>query len=231
MAGLSGRHPAVFWTRRREPAADSKGKSVSPSNPTERRRAGRPRPRRDDLARYAGETVDDLAGPNPRLVFVGINPGLWTAATNTPFAHPGNRFYPALTQAHLIEPPLDPAAGLLPAERRHFLERGLAVTNFVNRATARASELTDDEIRRGGVEVLEKLRRWRPAAVAILGVTAYRVGFERPRAQRGEQPERLAGARTFVFGNPSGLNAHETIGTLAAAFAQAATAAGIAPLV
>lgn len=189
-----------------------------------------PRPTRDELAAYANTPVDDLAGDDPRLVFVGINPGLWTAATNTPFARPGNRFWPALVAAGLIRQPADPAAGLTSTERRHIIERGIAITNFVNRATARAAELDDDEISAGAVELQDRLLRWKPRAVAVLGITAYRQGFHRPRAQRGRQPVDIAGAPTFLFGNPSGLNAHETVESLAEGFSAAARIGGITPL-
>ena len=188
-----------------------------------------PRPERADLAAYAGATVDDLVPTTMRLLFVGINPGLWTAATNTHFAYPSNRFYPALVAAGLSPPFADPASGLEASELDALQAKGIGMTNIVARATARADELAPAEIRAGGVILVERIRVWRPAVVAVLGLTAYRTAFRRPQAQRGEQAGGLGGARTFVFGNPSGLNAHETIDTLAAGFREAATAAGLVP--
>jgi double-stranded uracil-DNA glycosylase len=184
---------------------------------------------RAELDRYRGATVPDLVGDTPpRLVVVGINPGLWTAATQTHFAHPSNRFYPALHRAGITRRELDGVAGLNGADRDELLERGLAITNVVARATARAAELTSDELRAGADALRARLRRWRPAVVAIAGVSTYRVAFHRPRAGLGDQHETLAGAALWVVPNPSGLNAHETIDSLAQWYAAAARAAGIA---
>lgn len=183
---------------------------------------------RAELERYRDRTVPDLVGDTPpRLVVVGINPGLWTAATQTHFAHPSNRFYPALHRAGITRHEVDPAAGLRDADRAALLARGLAITNVVARATARASELRPAELRAGAAALRDRLRRWGPAVVAIAGVTTYRVAFERPRARLGAQDEGLAGAALWVVPNPSGLNAHETVDSLARWYAAAASAAGI----
>lgn len=182
---------------------------------------------REELEAYRDSTVPDLVGDHPLLVFVGINPGLWTAATQTHFAHPGNRFYPALLRAGVISRPIDPAAGMTSEDREHLIERGIAITNIAPRATARAAELRRDELRAGARALDERIAVWRPRVVAIAGVTAYRVGFDRPRAQQGPQDERLAGARLWIVPNPSGLNAHETVTGLAAAYRRVARAAGI----
>jgi TDG/mug DNA glycosylase family protein len=171
--------------------------------------------------------VPDLVGPGLRLLFVGINPGLWTAATQTHFAHPGNRFYPALFAAGIIDAPIDRGVGMTDDERRSLIARGLGITNIVHRATAKASELTTEELRAGGVELRAFVRARRPAVVAVAGITAYRAAFSSPKAMMGEQPERLEGARLFVVPNPSGLNAHETTASLAAAYREAALAAGV----
>jgi double-stranded uracil-DNA glycosylase len=184
---------------------------------------------RAELEGYRDVTVPDLVGDAPpRLVVVGINPGLWTAATQTHFAHPSNRFYPALHRAGIIRWELDRVAGLRDADRDELLGRGLAITNLVARATARAAELTTAELRAGADALRARLRRWRPAVVAIAGVTTYRVAFARPRARLGEQTETLEGAALWVVPNPSGLNAHETVDSLAHWYAMAARAAGIA---
>lgn len=182
---------------------------------------------RAELESYRDAEVPDLLGPGLRLLFVGINPGLWTAATQTHFAHPVNRFYPALLQAGILERRIDPAAGMTDDDRDYLRSRGIGITNVVRRATARASELTVAELRAGGVELAATVRRTAPAVVAIAGITAYRSAFGRPLATPGRQPEPLAGAELWVVPNPSGLNAHETVASLADAYAQAARAAGV----
>lgn len=172
--------------------------------------------------------VPDLIGDlSPRLVFVGINPGLWTAATQTHFAHPSNRFYPALHRAGITSREFDRVGGLRDADRRELTDRGIAITNVVVRATARAAELTTAELRGGAERLVARLERWRPDVVAIAGVTTYRTAFRRPKAQLGPQTERMAGAELFVVPNPSGLNAHETVESLAAWYREAAIAAGV----
>lgn len=174
-----------------------------------------------------GATVPDLVGPDVKLLFVGINPGLWTAATQTHFAHPGNRFYPALLEAGIIDTPVDRGVGMTEGDRRSLIGRGIGITNIAHRATAKASELTPDELRAGGEQLRAVVRAHRPAVVAIAGITAFRTAFSQPKALMGEQPERFEGSRLFVVPNPSGLNAHETTASLAAAYRHVARAAGI----
>ncbi len=182
---------------------------------------------RAELEQFRDQGVPDLVGPGVRLLFVGINPGLWTAATQTHFAHPGNRFYPALRLAGIVDRDLDRAAGFDDADRAYVLSRGLGNTNLVNRATARADELTAAELRAGAERLRETVARWRPRVVAVAGITAYRTAFGEPKAQVGRQPTDLAGAELWVVPNPSGLNAHHTTATLAAAYAEPARAAGL----
>jgi double-stranded uracil-DNA glycosylase len=185
---------------------------------------------REELESFRDAEVPDLVGDGtPRLVFVGINPGLWTAATGTHFAHPSNRFYLALHRAGITDRELDRVHGITDDDRRHLLERGVAITNLVRRATARASELSTAELRAGAVELAARLERWRPAVVAIAGIGAYRTAFGRPRAAAGRQPERLGGAELWLVPNPSGLNAHETTDSLAVSYREVAEAAGILP--
>ncbi|GAA1478254.1 hypothetical protein GCM10009623_27000 [Nocardioides aestuarii] len=192
--------------------------------------ADRPRSfTRAELESFRGTEVPDLVGPDVRLLFVGINPGLWTAAVQTHFAHPGNRFYPALLRAGILEHPVDPAAGMTDDDRRRVLARGVGITNLVRRATARADELGATELREGGERLLATVERVRPRVVAVAGITAYRTAFGDRKAQGGRQPEPLAGAELWVVPNPSGLNAHETVETLAAAYAEPARAAGLLP--
>lgn len=182
---------------------------------------------RAELESFRGAAVPDLVGDDVRLLFVGINPGLWTAATQTHFAHPGNRFYPALRLAGLIEREVDRSAGFTGEDRAHLIERGIGITNLVNRATARASELTADELQRGRARLVNLVEATDPEVVAIAGVTAYRTAFRRPRAGVGRQPEPLAGAELWVVPNPSGLNAHETVESLAAWYRRVGRAAAI----
>lgn len=182
---------------------------------------------RAELDRYRNTTVPDLVEPGLRLLFVGINPGLWTAATKTHFAHPSNRFYPALTRAGIIERAIDPAAGMTDEDRRHLTDRGIGITNLVERATARAGELGAAELAAGAARLEKFVETHRPLVVAVAGITAYRTAFGRRRAIVGPQPETLSGAELWVVPNPSGLNAHENVDTLAAWYAKVANAAGV----
>lgn len=185
---------------------------------------------RTELESFRDAEVPDLLpadGSRVRLLFVGINPGLWTAATRTHFAHPGNRFYPALLRAGIVEHAIDPAAGMTDEDRAHLLDRGIGITNIVARATARADELTKDELREGGQRLRATVRRVRPEVVAVAGITAYRSAFGVQRAVAGRQPEPFENAVLWVVPNPSGLNAHETADSLAAAYAEPAREAGV----
>lgn len=188
---------------------------------------------RAELEEYRGQEVDDLVGPGLKLLFVGINPGLWTAAVNTHFAHPVNRFYPALALAGISGYEIDRAAGMSDADRADLIARGIGITNLVRRATARADELSREELREGGERLQAFVAEHRPAVVAIAGITAYRDAFGERRAAAGRQPETLesaarwSGAALWVVPNPSGLNAHETVATLAAAYAAPAAEAGV----
>ena len=182
--------------------------------------------RRAELEAFRDLAVPDLVGPGLRLLFVGINPGLWTAATQTHFAHPGNRFYPALRQAGILDRDMDRAAGVTDADRDYLVARGLGITNLVNRATARADEPSPEELQAGVVRLTKLLSKHRPQVVAVAGITAYRTAFRRPRAVSGEQPESLAGARLWVVPNPSGLNAHHQLPDLARIYGQLRPPAG-----
>src|SRR5690554_1117765 len=182
---------------------------------------------RAELESYRDAEIPDLVAPGIRLLFVGINPGLWTAATMTPFAHPGNRFYPALAAAGIIPAVPGFAEGLSDAEKKKLTDAGLGISNLVNRATVRADELSTADLRAGATRLEQKVAGWKPLVVAIVGITAYRAGFARPKARAGRQEERMSGAELWVVPNPSGLNAHETVATLAAAYAEPARAAGV----
>lgn len=170
---------------------------------------------REELEGFRDATVPDLIGPGLRLLFVGINPGLWTAATGTHFAHPGNRFYPALLKAGVIDRVIDRSAGFTDEDRTHLIERGIGITNLVPRATVRASELGDAELRAGCERLRELTAEKTPAVVAVAGITAYRAAFSDRKAVMGKQPNPIGSAGLWVVPNPSGLNAHETVESLA----------------
>ncbi|MDT0203513.1 mismatch-specific DNA-glycosylase [Nocardioides sp. AE5] len=182
---------------------------------------------RAELESFRDKEVPDLLGDDLRLLFVGINPGLWTAATQTHFAHPVNRFYPALLRAGIIEREVSPSDGMDEADREHLRGRGIGITNLVRRATARADELSADELREGGERLLALVAERGPTVVAIAGITAYRTAFGQRKASVGRQPEPFGPAVLWVVPNPSGLNAHATVESLAQAYAEPARAAGI----
>ncbi|MBA3743696.1 mismatch-specific DNA-glycosylase [Sporichthya sp.] len=185
---------------------------------------------RTELETFRGATLPDLVGPEVKLLFVGINPGLWTAAVQAHFAKRGNRFYPALYRAGITDWLIDASAGYRPEDLEHLEQRGLGITNVVPITTARADELTVDQLVAGGQALVRRSRRIGPAVVAVLGVTAYRAAFGRPKAAAGRQPETLGGAELWVAPNPSGLNAHAQVADLAAAYREIAVAAGITVL-
>lgn len=178
---------------------------------------------RAELESYAGRTIPDLVPDDLRLLFVGINPGLMSAATGLHFAFAGNRFYPALRSAGIL-----PADAVTAADARPLLlERGIGITNIAARASARADELTKAELLDGRIRLEAFVERHRPKVVAIAGITSYRSAFERKNAVAGRQPETIGGATLWVVPNPSGLNAHETVESLAAAYRDAAVAGGV----
>ncbi|MEU0466197.1 G/U mismatch-specific DNA glycosylase [Amycolatopsis sp. NPDC006131] len=171
------------------------------------------RPTREQLAAAAGTTIPDVLRPGLDVLFCGINPGLYSGATGYHFARPGNRFWPALHASGFTPRRFDPS------EQDELLDLGLGITNVVNRATARADELTDEELRAGGVRLAAKVAEYRPRWLAVVGITAFRTAFGRPKATVGRQPDPLGETRVWVLPNPSGLNAHWTPATLAEAFA------------
>ncbi len=207
----------------REAGAVADEPSTSPSRGAQRR--SRPRA---ELERFEGSFVDDLIPPAPvRLLVVGINPGLWTAAVNAHFARPGNRFWPALHRAGVTPWLVDASEGMRDDDLQMLHDRGIGITNLVPRASARADSLTRDELSAAADRLAVVVTELRPAVVAVLGLTAYRQAFRRPAAVAGRQPERLGTAELWVLANPSGLNAHETVESLAVAYAEAARAAGV----
>ena len=184
-----------------------------------------------DLDAYRDAVIDDIGMDTCRLLVVGINPGLWTAKVGAPFARPGNRFWPALHEAGITPRLVDARDGLSDADLAMLAEAGLGFTNVVARATARAGELADDEIRAGGRVLAEKVTRQRdlrggPEIVMVAGIGAFRTAFgaKTPSGGKvgvGKQEKAIGGAETWVVPNPSGLNAHETVESLARAYREA----------
>ncbi|MEV4556622.1 G/U mismatch-specific DNA glycosylase [Kitasatospora sp. NPDC049285] len=174
--------------------------------------APRPRPTAEQLAAAQDATIPDVSGPGLRVLFCGINPGLWSGATGHHFARPGNRFWPALHRSGFTP------RQLRPEEQDELLAHGLGITNVVARTTAKAAELTPEEYRVGGAALVDRVLRLRPRALAVLGIGAYRAAFGRPRASVGRQAEPIGDTEVWLLPNPSGLNAHYTLDGIAAEF-------------
>ena len=176
------------------------------------------KPTKQQLIAAAGKTVPDVIASNLRVLFCGINPGLYTAAVGHHFARPGNRFWPALHKSGFTDRLLSPFA------ERELLDAGLGISNVVAHATAAASELSKADFIAGGRSLAAKVERYRPRIVAILGVGAYRQAFDQPKATVGEQRGRIHNARVWVLPNPSGLNANYQLPELVRLFANLRTA-------
>ena len=182
---------------------------------------------RAQLEAFRGGTIPDTVGPGTRLLFVGFNPGLRSVAVQAPFSLRSNRFWSTLYRAGILDHVVDASQGLDAADRAHLFARGVGLTSLVRRATARADELTRDELVTGARELERRVAASPPRVVAILGITAYRIAFGVKDAVPGEQPATIAGVPIWVVPNPSGLNAHATPTALATAYRAAAIAAGI----
>jgi TDG/mug DNA glycosylase family protein len=172
-----------------------------------------PRPSKEQLAAARGRTVRDVIAPGLRVVFVGINPSLYSAAVGHHFARPGNRFWPVLHRSGFTD------RALTPFEERELLDVELGITNLVNRTTPKASDLDEAELRGGAAALRRKAARYAPRVVAVLGVSAFRVSFGRPHATVGPQSERLGSSEVWLLPNPSGLNAHYQLPQLTELFA------------
>ena len=170
------------------------------------------KPSRADILAAHGNTVPDVIAPGLRVLFCGINPGLYSGATGHHFARPGNRFWPVLHAAGFT------TRQLSPAEEHLLLLAGYGITNLVTRATATANELTPAELVAGQQRLAAMVAEYKPRIVAVLGIGAYRTAFARPHAVLGLQSETLAGCPLWLLPNPSGLNAHYQLADLAAAF-------------
>ncbi|MBK9944447.1 MAG: G/U mismatch-specific DNA glycosylase [Kouleothrix sp.] len=178
-----------------------------------------PQPTRAELLAAAGRTIADVIAPGLRVLFCGINPGLYSGVTGHHFARPGNRFWPALHAAGFTP------RRLAPSEQHELLGLGYGITNLVERATARADELAPAELIAGGARLHAKIAEYRPRVLAVLGVTAYRTAFGQPRAALGRQPTPMHGTIVWIVPNPSGLNAHYQLADLARVYGELRLAA------
>jgi len=160
------------------------------------------KPTREQILAAEGKTISDVIAPNLRVLFCGINPGLYTAAVGHHFARPGNRFWKALRDAGFTDHLLSPF------DERELLKSGYGITNVAARATATADLLTREEIIKGGARLAAKVRRYRPKVLALLGLGAYRTAFNQPKAVVGRQDEKISNTIIWVLPNPSGLNAN-----------------------
>lgn len=172
------------------------------------------KPTKEQLIAARNKTVRDVIAPGLRVLFSGINPGLYTAAVGHHFARPGNRFWPALFAGGFTD------CLLSPFDERELLKSGYGITNLVMRTTATANELSVDEMREGGRKLTAKVLRYKPEFLAVLGVGAYRAGFGNAKAQVGPQAHTIGETRVWVLPNPSGLNAHYQAKELARLFAE-----------
>ena len=177
------------------------------------------KPTKQQLLAAHDKTVRDVIAPRLKVLFCGINPGLYTAAVGHHFARPGNRFWPALYAAGFTERLLSPF------DERELLKEGYGITNVVMRTTATADLLSREEMREGGKRLRAKVRRYQPEFLAVLGLGAYRAAFEQPKAIIGRQPEMIGDTVIWVLPNPSGLNAHYQAKELAILFSDLKAAA------
>jgi double-stranded uracil-DNA glycosylase len=172
------------------------------------------KPTKEQLIAARDKTVPDVIAPGLRVLFCGINPGLYTAAVGHHFARPGNRFWPALYAAGFTDHLLSPF------DERELLKSGYGITNLVMRTTATADELSSEEMREGGRKLTAKIHRYKPRFLAVLGLGAYRAGFGQSKAMVGRQDKTIGETSIWVLPNPSGLNAHYQAKELARLFSE-----------
>ena len=172
------------------------------------------KPSKEDLRDAINRTTEDLIDYDLKVLFCGINPGIWSGATGLHFAKPGNRFWKVLHLAGFTDRQLHPS------EEYELLERGCGITSLVKRTTARADELSKEEYIEGGRVLVRKIEEYKPRNLAVLGIGAYRTAFQNPKAKLGLQTEKIAGANVWLLPNPSGLNAHYQIKDLVELFAE-----------
>jgi TDG/mug DNA glycosylase family protein len=178
------------------------------------------KPTKEEIQASYGRTVPDIIASDLAVLFCGINPSLYSAAVGHHFARPGNRFWRSLHAAGFTE------SVLSPFEDRDLLKFGYGLTNIVARATARADELNSAELIKGQQQLAVKIEQYRPQFLAILGISAYRTAFNRPKAVMGRQDELLSGATIWVLPNPSGLNAHYQLADLKQVYRELLLAVG-----
>ncbi len=179
------------------------------------------KPSKEDLRDAVNRTTEDLIDYNLKVLFCGINPGIWSGATGFHFAKPGNRFWKALHLGGFT------SRLLHPSEEHELLENGYGITSFCKRTTARAAELSGEELIEGGKNLIAKIKKYKPQNLAVLGIGAYRTAFQKPKAHLGLQDEKIGGANVWLLPNPSGLNAHYQIADLAKLFGEVRQAAEI----
>jgi len=167
------------------------------------------KPTKEDLRDARRRTTEDLIDDNLKVLFCGINPGIWSGATGFHFAKPGNRFWKALHLGGFTNRVLHPS------EEHELLENGYGITSFCKRTTARADELTAEEFVEGGKLLVKKIKRYNPQFLGVLGIGAYRTAFNQSKAKLGLQPETIGTTRIWLLPNPSGLNAHYQLNDLA----------------
>ncbi len=167
------------------------------------------KPTKEDLRDARRRTTEDLIDENLKVLFCGINPGIWSGATGFHFAKPGNRFWKTLHLAGFTDRLLHPS------EEHELLENGYGITSFCKRTTATAAELSNEEIVEGGKLLVKKIKRYKPQFLAVLGIGAYRTAFNQRTAKLGLQAEEIGGAKVWLLPNPSGLNAHYQLNDLA----------------
>jgi TDG/mug DNA glycosylase family protein len=175
------------------------------------------KPTEAELKAALHKKVPDIMGPDLRVLFCGINPGIYSAAVGHHFARPGNRFWPALHAGGFTD------RLFTPDEDRDLLKLGYGLTNIVERTTATAKELSNDELVDGALRLTRKVEKYQPHVLAILGVSAYRAAFQQPHTALGQQPEPMGDTILWVLPNPSGLNAHYSLPNLAAQFRELLT--------
>jgi len=172
------------------------------------------KPTKEDLRDARSRTTEDLIDDDLKVLFCGINPGIWSGATGFHFAKPGNRFWKALHFGGFTDRVLHPS------EEHELLENGYGITSFCKRTTARADELTTEEYVEGGKNVVKKIERYKPQFLAVLGIGAFRTAFNQPKAKLGLQAEKIGGAKVWLLPNPSGLNAHYQLNDLTKLFGE-----------
>ncbi len=172
------------------------------------------KPSKEDLRDAINRTTEDLIDYNLKVLFCGINPGMWSGATGFHFAKPGNRFWKALHLAGFSDRVLHPS------EEHELLENGYGITSFCKRTTARADELSNEEIVQGGKLLIKKIKKYKPQTLAVLGIGAYRIAFQDKKAQLGLQEKQIGDTKIRLLPNPSGLNAHYQLNDLAKLFSE-----------